>query len=211
MATKTKHYFAEQVLNKIAAGDRPYDEKLHPKEIMLVMDQVMGFLAGENFSENYVRYGKKDVNEHYIATFENIKITEGEIYSECELPSTYADFPKNQGIYEVIPTTTPNKRIFVRSSMDMRRSSNLMEGHMEGNDFCYPRGEKLIFNRKELDTIYKTLTIRLVVIDSLGMSDTAAYPVPSNKEKMFTDLVYEHFINGTVMEEDRSNDDVKLR
>ena len=62
MATKTKHYFAEQILNKIASGDRPADEKLHPKDIMLVMDQVMGFLSGENFSENYVRYGKKDVN-----------------------------------------------------------------------------------------------------------------------------------------------------
>lgn len=211
MATKTKHYFAEQALIKIASGDRPADEKLHPKDIMLVMDQVMGFLADENFSENYVRYGRKDVNEHYIATFEGIAITEGSIYSECELPATYADFPKNQGIYEVIPTKTPNKRIFVRSSMDMRRSENLMEGQVEGQDFCYPRGEKLIFNRKDLNKVYETLTIRLVVVSSLDLSDTAAYPVPSTKEKMFIDLVYEHFINGTIMEEDRSNDDVKLR
>ena len=211
MATKTKHYFAEQILNKIASGDRPADEKLHPKDIMLVMDQVMGFLAGENFSENYVRYGKKDVNEHYIATFEDVVITEGKVFSECELPSTYADLPKNAGIYEVIPTKQSTERIIVRSSMDIRRSKNLMEGSMEGMTYCYPRGEKLIFSKNNLKTIHGTLILRLVVTSSLDLSDTAAYPVPSNKEKMFIDLVYEHFINGTIMEEDRSNDDVKLR
>ena len=105
----------------------------------------------------------------------------------------------------------PTERVFVRSSMDIRRSKNLMEGSMEGKVYCYPRGEKLIFSKNKLKTIYATVTLRLVVTSSLDLSDTAAYPVPSNKEKMFTDLVYEHYINGTIMEEDSNNDDVKLR
>jgi len=212
MATiKTKYYFAEQIQLKINP-DRPKDERLGQQEIINVMDQTMNFLASINFTENFMLYGSRDVADQYIATFENIAFTDSSTHSELTLPSGYADLPRNQGIYEVIPTTGGMyERFFVRKSRNMRRNQNLMEGSMETRTFCFPQGDKLMFNKNNLKVVYKTATIRLVVTDASTISDAARYPIPPNKEKEFIDLVYEYFTQGTIMGEDPLNDDVKMK
>lgn len=211
MAIKTKDYFAEQVQLKINPGGRPKDEKIKKPEIILVMDQVMNFLASQNFTENFILHGRRDVADQYLATFEDVVITDNTTNSEITLPAEYADLPMNQGIYEVYPTNDIKARFFVVTSRNSRRRKNLMEGNMENGVFCYPVGDKLIFSKNNLKVVHKTLTVRLVVTDSANITASARYPVPPNKEKEFIDMVYEYFTQGTVLEEDILNDDVKTR
>lgn len=207
----TKSYYAELVLNALASGDRPRDEKIDEREIFISMDEVMNALAGDNFSENYILYGHMDVADHYIATFEDVAITDSDTHSEITLPAKYADLPANQGIYEVFPTNDINERFFVLRSRNTRRRKNLMEGTMEGKVFCYPQGEKLIFNKNTLKVIHTTLTVRLVVTDASEISASATYPVPPNKQKVFVDLVVENYVKRTSLPEDNLSDDVKFR
>lgn len=211
MVIKTKEYFAEQVQLKVNPGDIPADARVTKQEIFNVMDQKMNFLAGENFSENFIIHGIKDVDDHYLATFEAVAVTDLSTHSFSTIPGVYADLPYNQGIYEVSPTNDINARFIVVRSRDTRRRKNLMEGNMENMVFCYPENGKLIFNRNNIKVAYTTLTIRLVLTDAANIASGARYPVPPTKESMFIDLVADYFLHGTILPDDPLNDDVKLR
>jgi hypothetical protein len=212
MATiRTKYYFAEQIMKKVASGDRPRDEKLEAEEVILEMDQVLCELANQNFTENFTLFQTMDVNEMYLFRPDPITITDNNAGSRITLPARYADLPGQLGIYECYLNNKRRDRIIIRKPRSVRRNSFTMAGPMEQRLWGYPQGLQLIFSVNDLSKICKTVNVALIVTDSSQISDDAVYPVPPNKEALFIQTVYEKMMGQTSVPEDNVNDSVKQR
>ena len=137
-------------------------------------------------------------------------VTNGQSY--FDLPVRYADLPRNQGIYEVVPLAAPDKLVIVTSLREYRQYKNTAAGNFEGQLVAYPIASRMFFNRDKVQQYYGHMMLRLVVRDSSTIATDAPYPIPADKEEMVLKACVQWFRDRLAQGSDLVADDqVKLQ
>lgn len=185
---KTKGLFAEDVLRSLSADPLTRDFKIFPREVFLRLDAVVNELAKKSFFENWqVGYG--GVSELYLTTWglndDAIPVVdpEDEGASYFDLPISYVDLPRNEGINQVIPMDNPDITVIITTLRESRLYKNTPAGSMQGRLAAWPIGSRMFFNQSNVKANYGDMMLRLAVRDASVISDNAIYPVPADKEQ----------------------------
>jgi hypothetical protein len=186
---KTKRYYADRVILGLQNAYPNIDFKIQPREVFLVVDDIVNAMAKDNYFENWKIYGPT-VDEQFITEWSGdnaISVVDIEDQpSYLVLPAEYVALPGGAGLSEVWPLNYEFGAVKLRRHEDVRRTRRLMSGNMQGELSACPKmvvglGWILEFDQCEVSINYsEKFGVRQVVHDSTAISETAPYPVPAN-------------------------------
>lgn len=192
----TKRMISDRVVDRLQNDYPNIDFKIQPRDIFLVVDDVINRLAKQNYLENFKFFG--GVDEGFITTWSGdsaltvIDPTGGPSY--FTLPAIPVALPNNEGIREVWPLNYKYGAVKLRKHEDVRRTRNLMSGNMQGELGGYPQYPLFVFDQMEVSKKYSTkFGLRMVVKDSKDISETAPFPVSSDVLQQVIDETYRYF------------------
>jgi len=190
---RTKESFAEEVLRSLSADVLTRDFKISPREVYPRLDAVVNDLASKSFFRNW-QAGYRGLSEMFWTTWENIEVIDNddEQPSTLTLPATYIDIGRNEGI-ELIPLANPDIIVIITTIKEMRQFRNTPAGDLQGGLAAYPIGNKMVFNRTNVQSKYGNMMTRLAVRDSAAIPANQPYPIPADQENTVTSAVVAWF------------------
>ena len=106
MAIPTKRYFYDRTILGLQDAYPNIDWKIQPREVFLVIDDIVNAMAKENYFENWKLTGA-NTDEAYITTWaDDAALTVTDVTDQpsyLTFPSIYAALPMNNGIVEIWP------------------------------------------------------------------------------------------------------------
>lgn len=179
---RSKEFFAEEVLRATSADPLTRDYKISPREVYPILDRIVNDLAKKGFFENW-ESGYRGISEMFFTTWENVEVNDfdDEEPSTLELPATYVDVGRNEGI-QLIPLGNAEIIVTITTILEMRQYKNTPAGDLQGGLAAYPIGNKMVFNRSSVKSKYGNMMVRLAVRDSSAIAANQPYPIPADKE-----------------------------
>lgn len=184
--SKTKRWFAEQILTEIQNDHENIDRKLEERDVYPRMDAIVNELAAKNYFENW-KLGGYGVDDQFITTFEPITVVDqlNGNPSYFVFPANYASLPRNGGISEIYPLrwiTMNQAPVVVMSHEDYRRYISNPASNMQGRLAGYPQGARFYFTQCDVKKKYGDMGVRLIIRDSSQIAEDAPYGIPADKE-----------------------------
>lgn len=185
---RSKKYYAERVLTDLQDAFRNADFKIQPREVYLVLDDIVNSLAKDDYFNNWKIVGGPQLDEQFITTWDGanaLTVVDPENQpSYIVIPAHYVALPMNDGILEVWPMNYAFGAVRKRLHSDIRRTRRLMSGNMQQELGGCPVGANYVFDQIDVGATYGTkFGIRLAIRDSSAISETAPYPIPADLEE----------------------------
>jgi len=190
---RTKKYFADRVL--LGLQDSPgfnIDWKIQPREIFLIVDDIVNSLAKQNYIENMKMYGAT-IDEGFVTEWSGdnaISVVDpDDAPSYLIMPAIPIALPMNGGVLEVWPENYEYGAVKLMQHSDVRRTRRLMSGNMQGElggFLSYVNGSdpRFVFNQISVGKDFANkFGVRLAVKDSTQISETQPFPIPSDLEE----------------------------
>lgn len=185
---RTKRYYYDRVI--LGIQDSPgfnIDWKVQPREVFLIVDDIVNSLAKQNFLDNWKVSGD-GVDEQFVTEWSGSSgitvVDPTDQPSYLTLPANYAALPNLAGIREIWPENYEYGFVKIVPHEDIRRTRNLMSGNFQGELAGYPRGNLFVFNQVNVGKNFSTtFGVRLVIKDSTMITETEPYPVPADLEE----------------------------
>jgi len=196
---KTKLYYAQRVILGLQDDYPNLDFKIQEREVFPVVDDIVNRMAEADYFDNW-KFTGQHVAEHFVTTWPEVVVTDqdNELPSYFDFPSNYVELPKNRGIDEIWPLkfrqNSDDHSVIIMTHQEYRRFKSQQAGGLQGRLGGYPQGTRFYFTSCGVKKKYGNVGLRLVIRSAADITDTAAYPVPANKEGEVIALAIKYFV-----------------
>jgi len=184
---KTKLYYAHRVILGLQDDYPNLDFKIQEREVFPVLDDIVNSMAERDYFDNW-KFTGTAVDEQYTTQWDNITVVDQDnnLPSYFDFPSNYAALPRNRGIDEIWPLkfrqNGDDHSVIIMTHSEYRRFKSMQAGGLQGRLGGYPQGTRFYFTSCGVKKKYGNVGLRLVIRSAGDISNTAAYPIPANRE-----------------------------
>lgn len=196
---KTKLYYAQRVILGLQDDYPNLDFKIQEREVFPVVDDIVNRMAESDYFDNW-KFTGTGLDEQFITQWDEVTVVDQneEQPSYFEFPSNYVALPRNRGIDEIWPLKFRQKgddhSVIIMTHPEYRRFKSMQAGDLQGRLGGYPQGTRFYFTSCGVKKKYGNVGLRLVIRSAADITDTAAYPVPANREGEVIALAIKYFV-----------------
>lgn len=192
----TKKLISDKVIDRLQNDYPNIDFKIQPRDVFLVVDDIVNALAKTNYIENFKLYG--GIDEGFITTWDGesamVVVDPENQPSYFTLPAIPVALPMNGGFREIWPLNYEYGAVKIRMHEDIRRTRRLMSGNMQGELSGCPKYPVFEFDQMEVRKNYsETFGLRMVIKDSSAISENAPYPIAADLVEQVVQRAYLYF------------------
>lgn len=201
----TKGKLADQVMRYIARYDRPREERLDERDVLMRIDQETNYLAKQNMLENMESQGLS-VDPQFLTTFKNIEVKHDSDYNldYIDLPARYVALSSNRGVDLICPMQSRQHPFIPLDKGHIGLYENNLAGPIQGRTGFWIESGKAYFN-KDVKGVWNKLLVRLVLADASSITDDAPYPIPAELEAQIVEKVAVFFLKNPTLPDDKND------
>lgn len=192
----TKKMIADRVIDKLMNDFPNIDFRIDIRSVFLAVDDIINKLAKQNYLENFKFYG--GIDDAFTTVWDGANaLTVTDVVGQpsyITLPAIPVALPNNGGIIECWPLNYKYQQVRIRRHEDVRRTSRLMSGNMQGQLGGYPKYPVFEFDQIEVSKKYATrFGMKMCVKDSKDIAVDAPFPIAADAFDQIIKEAYVYF------------------